>query len=134
MKILVVEDDSVTRLHLAYLVTALGYEVIAVANAAEAWPCLSDADIRIVLADWWMPGIDGPALCRRIRQRGGPYLYFILVTNQADSAENFAITSKAGVDDTMTKPVRPDELRQRLTAAVKSLGLPDESKPVRRSG
>jgi DNA-binding response OmpR family regulator len=121
MRILVVEDDSVTRLHLEYLAQAFGYEVVSAPNVAAAWQHLADRTIRIVLADWWMPGVNGPEFCRQIRERGGPYVYFILVTNQADSAENFAATSSAGIDDFMNKPVRPDELKHRLAAALRAL-------------
>ncbi len=128
MKILVVEDDSVTRLHLEFLLKAFGYQVISAPDAAEAWKLLTDPGVRIVISDWWMPGIDGPGLCRKIRQRGGPHVYFILCTNQRDTAENFRITSSAGVDDYMTKPVRPDELKLRLAGAVKALELAPQVK------
>lgn len=121
MKVLVVEDDSVTRLHLEFLLRAFGYDAVSSSNATEAWQQLADPAVRIVISDWIMPGIDGPGLCRRIRQRGGPHVYFILNTNQSDTAENFRITSAAGVDDYMTKPVRPDELKLRLAGAVKAL-------------
>ena len=121
MRILIVEDDSVTRLHLEFLLRSFGYEVVAASDAAAAWQHLADRSIRIVLADWWMPGIEGPEFCRQVRKRGGPYVYFILVTNQADSPENYAATLSAGIDDYMHKPVRPDELKLRLTSAVSAL-------------
>ena len=128
MKILVVEDDAVTRLHLEFLLRAFGYQVVSAPNAAGAWQHLADPSVRVVIADWWMPGIDGPEFCRQIRQRGGPHVYFILITNQPDTAENFRITSNAGVDDYMTKPVRPDDLKLRLVGAVRALEQPPQAK------
>lgn len=126
MKVLVVEDDSVTRLHLEYLLRRFGYEVVTAPHVAAAWQHLADNSVRIILADWWMPGVEGPEFCRQIRKRGGPYRYFMLVTNQADSAENFAQTSSAGIDDFMNKPVRADELKLRVAAAVGVIGRIDQ--------
>ena len=127
MRILIVDDDAVTRLHLEFLSRSFGYEVVSAADVAAAWQHLADRSIRIVLADWWMPGIEGPEFCRQIRQRGGPYVYFILVTNQPDSPENYAATLSAGVDDYMHKPVQPDDLKLRLISAVRTLQKMDEA-------
>jgi len=126
MRILIVEDDGVTRLYLEFLSRSLGYEVVSAADVAAAWQHLADRSIRIVLADWWMPGIEGPEFCRQIRQRGGPHVYFILVTNQPDSPENYAATLSAGVDDYMHKPVQRDDLKLRLISAVRALQKKDE--------
>ena len=126
MRILIVEDDSVTRLHLELLLRSLGYEVVAASDAVAASQHLADRSIRIVLADWWMPGIEGPEFCRQVRKRGGPYVYFILVTNLADSPENYAATLSAGIDDYMHKPVQLDELKLRLSCAVRTLQAKNE--------
>lgn len=121
MKVLVVDDDPVARLMIEAILKTAGHEVIATNNAETAWETLADRSIRIVVADWWMPGTDGLELCQRIRKRNGPYVYFMLVTNQADSAENFRASSKAGIDDYLTKPVQPPELRLRVDSALRIL-------------
>ncbi len=121
LKILVVDDDPVARLLMAAILKASGYDVTSVDNADTAWGRLADRSIQIVVADWWMPGTDGMELCRRIRRRGGSYIYFILVTNQSDSAENSRASSSAGIDDYVTKPVQAAELRLRVESGARVL-------------
>ena len=130
MKILVVDDDPVARLLIEATLKATGHDVVSVSSAETAWENLADRNIRIILADWWMPGMDGLELCRRVRCRGGNYVYFILVTNQSDSTENFRTSSSAGIDDYITKPVQPSELRLRVDSARRVL----EKRETERGG
>ncbi len=121
--ILVVDDDAVSRALLSALMRAAGYEVTTADNGREAWDALQIARIPVVISDWYMPELDGPELCRRIRARlNEPYVYFILVTARGGKAQYLA-GMEAGADDFIAKPVDPDELRARLTVAQRILGL-----------
>jgi response regulator RpfG family c-di-GMP phosphodiesterase len=60
-------------------------------------------------------------LCRRIRAQRHDYTYFILLSNQATSGENLDQAMAAGVDDFLTKPAKPAELRARLHVAERIL-------------
>src|SRR2546423_1577400 len=92
----------------------------------RAWELLQLARIPIVISDWYMPEMDGPELCRRIRARTGePYVYFILVTARGGKQQYLA-GMEAGADDFIAKPVDPDELRARLKVAERILGLRKE--------
>jgi DNA-binding response OmpR family regulator len=124
--VLVVEDDPVSRAQFSALAQAAGYQVNVAVNGREAWDLFQVARIPIVISDWYMPEMDGPELCRRIRARSGePYVYFILVTAQGGKKQYLA-GMEAGADDFIAKPVDPDELRARLTVAERILGLRHE--------
>ncbi|HEX4574797.1 MAG TPA: response regulator, partial [Gemmatimonadales bacterium] len=123
VSVLIVDDDAVACAQLRALVGAAGYAVSVATNGREAWEMLHLARIPVVISDWYMPEMDGPELCRRIRARQGePYVYFVLITSRGGKQQYLA-GMEAGADDFVTKPVDPDELRARLTAAERILGL-----------
>jgi phosphoserine phosphatase RsbU/P len=124
MKVLVAEDDDVSRLRLEGFLAKRGYQVQAAASGTDAWEALQ-ADDRPSLAilDWMMPGIDGVALCRRIRAMpalGG--LYLLLLTGRG-SRENILEGLRSGANDYVTKPFDPDELESRLRVAAQMVAL-----------
>lgn len=126
MKILAVEDQPVATLQLMAVVRSLGHEAEHAANAADALTRLVAGNHRVVVSDWRMPGIDGLDLCRLIRQRGGDYVYFILISSDRVTRENRKLALEAGVDDFLTKPVDADELGMRLHVAGRIIGLSEQ--------
>jgi DNA-binding response OmpR family regulator len=124
--VLVVDDDPVSSAQFGALARAAGYNVSLAQNGRDAWDLLQIARVPIVISDWYMPEMDGPELCRRIRARTRePYVYFILVTSRGGKQQYLA-GMEAGADDFIAKPVDPDELRARLTVAERILGLRQE--------
>lgn len=124
--VLVVDDDPVSSAQFGALARAAGYNVSLAQNGRDAWDLLQIARVPIVISDWYMPEMDGPELCRRIRARTRePYVYFILVTSRGGKQQYLA-GMEAGADDFIAKPVDPDELRARLTVAERILGLRHE--------
>jgi sigma-B regulation protein RsbU (phosphoserine phosphatase) len=126
VNILLVEDDAVTRRMLQAILTAQGHAVTEAEDGDEAWGTWQLSAPRVVVSDWLMPKVDGLELCRRIRAaRTSGYTYFILQTVRTGRA-NFLEAMNAGVDDFVTKPVVPDELKARLRAAERILDLRTE--------
>ncbi|MEN9401596.1 MAG: Response regulator MprA [Verrucomicrobiota bacterium] len=121
MKILIVEDDAIAGAVLEASLKALGHEVELVVNGTDGWNRFRGETRRLVISDWKMPGLDGLELCRRIRERGGDYTYFILLSNLANSAENLDQAMAAGADDFLSKPVKTSELKARLHVAERIL-------------
>jgi DNA-binding response OmpR family regulator len=123
MNLLLAEDDAIARMTLAAMLRGLGYEVTEAEHGGEAWANLELGYFPIVISDWQMPELDGPELCRRIRGRAGErYTYFLLVT-ATGGKKRYLEGMEAGADDFITKPVDTDELRARLKAAERMLGL-----------
>lgn len=118
MKILAVEDDPVALAVLQHTLRQLGHEVLTARDGAAALAMLEHDPVRVVVSDWMMPEVDGLELCRRVRARlGKDYVYFILLTSQEPSEENQRAAIEAGVDDFLSKPLRPREIWMRLRVA-----------------
>ena len=121
MKILCVDDDPVSLLLLGNLVESLGYESIRVESAEAAIPHLDDLQVSLILCDWEMPGMSGPALCQYVRESNiDRYMYIILVTGRTQK-DSLIDGLNAGADDFIRKPVEAAEIRVRLRSAVRVL-------------
>lgn len=117
MKILVAEDDAVSRFMTVKALEQLGYSCVAANDGQDAWDKFLRDGADVVISDWMMPRVDGIELCRRIRAREDRgYIYFIVLTALAE--REFRLTGmRAGADDYLAKPLDREELLLRLIAA-----------------
>jgi DNA-binding response OmpR family regulator len=121
-RILIAEDDLISAKVLQAALFKLGYEPDIARDGAEAWDKFNQEPARLIVSDWMMPRLDGLALCEKIRARTQtPYTYFILLTANRTSAENYEMASAAGVDDFLTKPLDREAIRMRLRVAERIL-------------
>jgi DNA-binding response OmpR family regulator len=126
MKVLVAEDDATARLFLVSALEGLGHVVTAVPDGREAWGAFQKAPFPVVVSDWVMPDIDGPELCRRIRETDRTrYTYLILLTS-LDDRDHYRQGMQAGADDFLTKPPDLETLQIRLRVAERIVGLQEE--------
>ena len=128
MKILVADDDSISRTLMKRTLEKFGYEVDLAENGRVAAEILTRIDgPRLALVDWMMPELDGPGLCREMRSlhRKGGYVYIVLLTSKHDS-QDIVAGLNAGADDYITKPCHPAELRARLHTGCRILSLEGE--------
>ncbi|WP_020471902.1 response regulator [Zavarzinella formosa] len=127
MRILIADDDDVSRLELEALLTRHGHEVVAVSDGTEAWEILQGEDPpRLAVLDWLMEEMDGVEVCRRVRER--PELrdvYLILLTSRADK-KHILTGLQAGANDYVTKPFDRDELLARVRVGSQMIGLQAE--------
>lgn len=124
MKVLVADDDPVTRCLLQATLQKAGYDVMIVRNGIEAWEALrTQDDLRLVILDWIMPGLDGLQVCQAIRScTERPHIYLLLLTVKTQK-EELVQGLEAGADDFLSKPFDPEELRARLRVGVRILEL-----------
>lgn len=124
--VLIVDDSRAQRKVLQVQLTRWGYDVTEAASGDEAMQLCLAQDFDIVLSDWMMPGMTGLEFCKAFRAlpREG-YGYFILLTSKSEKTE-IADGLENGADDFLTKPVSADELRARLRAGERILGMQDE--------
>ncbi len=125
MRILIAEDEPVSRKMLGAALKRMGHEVVATENGQEAWNTLqSDDELRLVIADWEMPEMNGLDLVHQIRAELAPkrYTYIILLTARADKAD-IVVGLEAGADDYLTKPFDPQELKVRIKAGQRIIEL-----------
>ncbi|MGI8651119.1 MAG: GGDEF domain-containing response regulator [Rubrobacter sp.] len=118
MKVLIAEDDTITRRILQLGLERLGHECIPTADGNEAWEIfLQEPHIEVMISDRMMPGMDGIELCRRVRESARErYTYFIFITALGERDDLLA-GLEAGADDYLTKPLDQQQLRARLLTA-----------------
>jgi hypothetical protein len=118
MKVLVAEDDPVSRHALQNVLAAWGYDAVPCSDGTEAWESLtSDEAYELAILDWMMPGMDGVEVCRRVRQVRGPGSIYIVILTVKGQLEAMLEALDAGADDYLVKPVSKQALRATLTAA-----------------
>lgn len=124
MRILIAEDEAVSRRLLESFLTGLGYDVIVTKDGGEAWAELAKPDAPfLVISDWMMPSLDGLELCRRIRSRpDSGYIYFIIVTAKGGK-EDLVKGLEAGADDYLAKPFDREELKCRVKIGERIISL-----------
>lgn len=126
MKILIAEDELISRRLLQKTLEEWGHEVLSSENGNEAWDVFQKENVKLVIADWMMPEMDGIELCRAIRtSESSGYVYFILLTGK-DKKVDIVNGLDAGADDYVTKPFERDELKVRLRAGERIINLEKE--------
>ena len=124
MKVLVAEDDVVSRLLIQSLLTKWGYEVVATHDGEEAWQAFQGlSEPLIAILDWMMPGIDGIEVCRRIRGSGGHHPVHIIFLTAKTEEDDLLQGFEAGANDYLTKPFDSQELKARVRVAAEMVTL-----------
>jgi DNA-binding response OmpR family regulator len=124
MRVLIADDDPVARRRLERVLAQAAYEVVAVADGAEAFQALSGSQPpELAVLDWMMPELTGVDICQRVRETPSPTpTYIILVTAREQTADIVAAL-QAGADDYVTKPFDAEELRARLQVGARVVAL-----------
>jgi len=124
VKLLIAEDDPVSRRLLEATLTKWGYEVTVCTNGVQALEALQREDApRLAILDWMMPEMDGVQVCREVRKRAEePYTYILLLTAKCQK-EELVEGLDAEADDYLTKPFDPSELRARVRSGIRILEL-----------
>jgi len=127
MRVLVADDNLISRRLLEAALRKWDYEVVAAADGNEAWEILRSPNApRLAILDWMMPGLSGPEICRRVRASGGErYTYILLVTSRSEN-QDVVEGLEAGADDYITKPFDQMELRARLASGRRIIELEDQ--------
>lgn len=123
MKILVAEDDKVSRRLLVRTLQKWGHEVVEAPDGQKAWETFQQQTFPMVITDWMMPHMDGIDLVKKIRSvPTDEYVYIIMLTARAEK-NDLIEGMEAGADDFLVKPVNNDELRVRLRAGERIVEL-----------
>ena len=124
MRALIADDDRAAAAIVARSLSGWGYDAITAHDGEEAWGRIMEEPApSLVIADWEMPGLDGPDLCRRLRNTPlRAHLYVLLLTARSGRAD-IVTGLEAGADDYLVKPVDLSELRARLQVGVRIVTL-----------
>ena len=123
MRILIADDEMISRKLLEATLVRLEHEVVAVTDGTSAIKALlQSGGPRLAILDWMMPGATGLEVCRAVREKAEAYVYTILITGR-DGADDMITGLDAGADDFLTKPFNVGELRARLRSGTRVLEL-----------
>ena len=117
MRILIVEDDTSSRLLLKKILRKDDHEVVLAANGNQAWEHLQETKFDAVITDWMMPEMDGIELINKIRKNISPQPVIMMITALA-SNDAFDKALSAGADDFITKPIDINEVKTRLENCI----------------
>ena len=124
MKILIAEDDAISRRLLQATLTKWGHEVAVTAHGEEAWQALQQPDApALIILDWLMPGMDGVEICRRARARDALQSAYIILLTARTNKDDIVEGLQSGADDYVTKPFDHAELRARVQVGIRVLSL-----------
>jgi diguanylate cyclase (GGDEF)-like protein len=126
MRVLVVEDDPVSRKLISFHLTKDGHQVFSAANGVEGLKLAFDRRPHMVVTDWVMPEMDGVELVRALRRtEEGRYMQVILLTGREEEARVIEAFD-AGADEYLTKPLNPRILMARVRSAQRVHGLREQ--------
>ncbi len=127
MKILVAEDDLTSCTILAAILGKWGYEPIAVNNGTDAWEIMQKSDApSLAILDWEMPGMDGLAVCRKIRERPVSNPPYIIILTARGEKTDIVKGLDAGANDYISKPYDNEELQARIRVGQRMMELQTE--------
>jgi two-component system cell cycle response regulator len=124
MKILIIDDDPISRRVLEANLLEWGYEVMVASDGGKAWEIIQQPESpSLIISDWMMPRMDGLALCREIRNmEKSEYTYFIILTAKGEK-KDIIEGLEAGADDFLTKPFNQEELKYRTRIGERIINL-----------
>jgi two-component system copper resistance phosphate regulon response regulator CusR len=129
IRILVVEDEDAIADFLVRGLREEGFAVERSADGEDAWHRLRSGGWDGVVLDWWLPGMDGLTLLRRLRQAADATP--VLMLTARDAVPDRVRGLDAGADDYLCKPFAFDQLLARLRVMVRrQAGEPRESGTV----
>jgi DNA-binding response OmpR family regulator len=124
MRILIAEDDGLSRRLLELSLDKGGHETLVTQNGHEALEALQRPDAPcLAILDWMMPGMDGVDVIRRIRAAAQALPPYLILLTAKDRVEDIVEGLQAGADDYITKPFEREELLARVQVGARVLEL-----------
>jgi phosphoserine phosphatase RsbU/P len=120
VKLLIAEDDPMSRRLMRAVLTDLQLEILTAGDGEEALECIESDAPAIIMLDWILPRVSGLEVCQKVRQRNSlerPYI--VMVTFRDDKDDDVVAAFDAGADDYITKPIHPRQLQARITGAMR---------------
>ena len=124
MRVLIAEDDPVSRRLIEATLQKWGYDVIATQDGSQAIAEFEKPDPpRLAVLDWMMPGVGGTEVARKLREREDGDLFYILLLTAKQEKDDIVEGLHSGADDYVTKPFHRDELAARLNVGKRIIEL-----------
>ncbi|MBL4673315.1 MAG: response regulator transcription factor [Arenicella sp.] len=121
MKLLVAEDDTLIREALVDILSAEGFECVPAIDGVSAWEKYQQTKPDMVLLDIMMPGLDGYAVCRQIRQHD-QHTAVMFISAKSEEIDR-VLGLELGADDYLMKPFGKHEVLARVRAIFRRYNL-----------
>ncbi|MFN3917328.1 MAG: response regulator transcription factor [Flavobacteriales bacterium] len=117
-KLVIVDDEEDILFLLKYNLINFGFQVSQFTSSLEALSYIKNNPTDLILSDWMMPEPNGIEFCRIVRSSPfASHIPFVMLTCKSTSRdEDMAL--KAGVDEFLTKPIRMNELAEKLNKVL----------------
>jgi len=125
-RLLVVDDNAKNVELLTALMQAEGYKVVSASDGLEALAQVAAAPPDLILLDIMMPGLDGYAVCRQLKERPETRLVPIVLLTALGAEDHLIRGIESGADDFLTKPFSQAELTARVRSLLKLKAYTDE--------
>lgn len=127
IKVLVVEDSTTMRKHIANLLSRHQFQILQAVDGIDAIKVfLENPDIKLLITDYNMPNMDGFELVKNIRCKYEKF-DLVIIGLSAEGADNLSVKFiKTGANDFLIKPFNPEEFYCRINHNVESLHLIDQ--------
>jgi phosphoserine phosphatase RsbU/P len=124
IRVLVADDDPVSRRLIQHTLEAWGHDVVAAPDGDRAWTAMTlPGAPQMAILDWMMPGMDGPEICRRARTAPQIAGVYVILLTARDSRQDLIEGLEAGANDYITKPFDRSELGARVGVGLRILEL-----------
>jgi phosphoserine phosphatase RsbU/P len=124
VKVLIAEDDIISRRLLGAALAKWGYEVVVTGDGLQALAAIQGMDAPpLAILDWMMPGLDGIEVCRRARNMHSPTPPYLILLTAKGRREDVITGLQAGASDYVTKPFDREELRARVQVGMRIVEL-----------
>jgi len=124
VKVLIAEDDALSRRVLEDTITRSGYDLVVTTDGLQAWEALQQEDAPLLaILDWMMPGMDGLQICRKVRESPAPVPTYLILVTTRERKEDIVAGLEAGANDYITKPFDRAELLARVRVGVRVVEL-----------
>ncbi len=120
-KILIVDDERLTRAVLQHDVILAGYDVMVASNGKEAMQKIREVTPDLIVVDLVMPDMNGFEMCRQIRSNEQTKKTPVIVVSALQSQADIQEAKASGADVYLTKPIKPEEF---IMHVKKYLGSP----------
>jgi CheY-like chemotaxis protein len=137
MKILIVDDEELTRNMLSQLLIKEGYNAVSVESGEKALDLLKEEEFQIIFSDLKMPGMDGIELLKAVKSIK-PHVYVIMITAYA-TIETAVTSMKIGAYDYIRKPFKLEQIKgmihnieddMKFKQSIKEIDFLDSKSPI----
>lgn len=126
LRVLVVDDDPTMRAMLRSVLEKAGHEVAEAKNGTQGMEVALDTQPQMMIVDWMMPEMDGIEMIKALRKtKVGRHIYVLILTS-LEEEDRLVEAFASGVDDFMSKPLKPRVLAARLQAGGRVIKLQEE--------